>query len=232
MSDERDLLAAEYALGLLDGDELAEARALAAGDAAFRAEAARWSGDLAPLLDEVAAVAPPSGVWAAIERKLGPAPANDNALERRLKVWRGAALGAGALAASLAMYVVSGPAILSPPVERAATAPLVAMLGDDKRDMMLVASFDPASRRLMVAAASDLPPDPVHAHQLWMIPADGKPRSLGTMPGPKMRAELPMPMAREFREGVTLALSVEPMGGSPTGQPTGPVVASGKLERA
>ncbi|MEO5972055.1 MAG: anti-sigma factor [Sphingomicrobium sp.] len=239
MSEDRALLAAEYALGLLDGDALAEARALAAADPQFRAEAARWSGDLAPLLDEVTPVIPPRGAWDAIERHLGPAAAkhpaaNDNAdaLRRRIKVWQGAAIGASALAASLAMVVVAGPAILSPPVETAAPAPLVAMLGDDARDMMLVASWDPASRRLMVAAASDLPPDPTHAHELWMIPADGKPRSLGTMPGPKMRAELPMPMAAQFREGVTLALSVEPMGGSPTGLPTGPVVASGKLERA
>ena len=31
--------------------------------------------------------------------------------------------------------------------------------------------------------------------------------------------------------GSTLAISIEPRGGSPTGQPTGPVVAAGTLER-
>jgi anti-sigma-K factor RskA len=39
-------------------------------------------------------------------------------------------------------------------------------------------------------------------------------------------------LSRELREGATLAVSVEPVGGSPTGLPTGPVIASGKLERA
>ena len=234
MSEERDLLAAEYALGLLDGAELAEARALAAADPSFRAEAARWTGQLAPMLDDVAPVTPSAHLWTAIERRLGPVAANDNAdvWRRRLNLWRGATAAATALAASLALVVVTRPTPFAPPVARAAPAPMVAMLGDERRDMMLVASWDPASRRLMVVAASDLPPDPTHAHELWMIPADGKPRSLGTMPGPKMRAELPMPMAGQFREGVTLALSVEPMGGSPTGLPTGPVIASGKLERA
>ena len=232
---ERGELAAEYALGVLDGDALARARALAATDPVFRAEVARWSGRLAPLLDDVPSVAPPARTWPAIDAAIGSPPQASNViyLNRRVNLWRGIAAGATALAASLAIVLVTQPSQpLTQPVAIAAQAPLAAMLGDDQRDLKLMASYDPASRRLMVAAASDMPADPGHAHELWMIPADGKPRSLGTMPGPKMRAQLPMPMASQFREGVTLALSVEPMGGSPTGLPTGPVIASGKLERA
>ena len=237
--EDRDLLAAEYALGALDGDDLARARSLAASHAGFRAEVERWTGRLSPLLDEVAPASPPDALWPKIEQRIGaqaagpPQPgANVVQLRRRVGLWRGLAAGATALAASLALVLVTQPPRTVAPVQAAAPAPLVAMLGDESRDMKLVASFDPASGRLMVAAASDMPADPGHAHELWMIPADGKPRSLGTMPGPKMRAQLPMPMARQFREGVTLAVSVEPMGGSPTGLPTGPVIASGKLERA
>jgi anti-sigma-K factor RskA len=48
----------------------------------------------------------------------------------------------------------------------------------------------------------------------------------------RMHAQLEPAMARELHSGATLAISVEPAGGSPTGSPTGPVVASGKLERA
>ncbi|MEO5611938.1 MAG: anti-sigma factor [Sphingomicrobium sp.] len=232
---ERDELAAEFALGVLDGTALARARSLAAADPQFRAEVARWSGRLAPLLDDVTPIAPPARAWSGIDAAIGGSPKPDNVvyLNRRVNLWRGLAAGATALAASLAVVLVTQPPqSLAPPVAVAALAPLAAMLGDDQRDLKLMASYDPASRRLMVAAASDMPTDPGHAHELWMIPADGKPRSLGTMPGPKMRAELPLPMAKQFREGVTLALSVEPMGGSPTGLPTGPVIASGKLERA
>ena len=232
---ERDELAAEYALGALDGDALVQARELAAADPLFRAEVARWSGRLAPLLDDVPPLAAPARLWSRIERGLGGDAASSNVvyLNRRVNAWRGIAAGATALAASLAIVLVTQPlATPAPPVAIAAQAPLAAMLGDNQRDLKLMASYDPASRRLMVAAASDMPADPGHAHELWMIPADGKPRSLGTMPGPKMRAQLPMPMAGQLREGVTLALSIEPMGGSPTGLPTGPVIASGKLERA
>ena len=234
-SEERDQLAAEYALGAIEGGELEQARALAATDPQFRDQVARWSGRLSPLLDEVQAVPPPDSLQSQIDRRiaaLAPPAANVVVLRRRVSVWRGLAVGASALAASLALVLVMQPPPSVTPIQLAAPAPLVAMLGDKARDMKLVASWDPGHRRLMVAAASDMPADLGRAHELWMIPADGKPRSLGTMPGPKMRATVDMPMARQLREGVTLALSVEPMGGSPTGLPTGPVIASGKLERA
>ena len=233
--EERDQLAAEYALGTLAGGDLAKARALAASNSGFRAEFARWSGRLSPLLDEVQPATPPETLWSRIDQQLGfpAAPGADVIqLRRRVGNWRAIAAGATALAASLALVLVTQPPATAPPIAGTSAAPMVAMLGDQTREMKLVASWDPAHRRLMVAAASDMPDHPGHAHELWMIPADGKPRSLGTMPGPKMRATLEPLMANQLAEGVTLALSVEPMGGSPTGAPTGPVVASGKLERA
>jgi anti-sigma-K factor RskA len=42
------------------------------------------------------------------------------------------------------------------------------------------------------------------------------------------RAEIEMPDDMPFTEGTVLAVSIEPRGGSPTGGPTGPVVAMGK----
>jgi anti-sigma-K factor RskA len=93
----------------------------------------------------------------------------------------------------------------------------------------MVAMWNGTERSLMVAATAPMPDDPGHAHELWLIPADGKPRSMGVMPKGTMRATVPMPMAAQFAEGATLAISVEPMDGSPTGLPTGPVVASGTL---
>jgi anti-sigma-K factor RskA len=35
-----------------------------------------------------------------------------------------------------------------------------------------------------------------------------------------------------LQQGATIAISVEPRGGSPTGAPTGPVIASGSLTPA
>jgi anti-sigma-K factor RskA len=85
----------------------------------------------------------------------------------------------------------------------------------------------------VLAVAGDMPADPAHAHQLWVIPSGGKPRSLGTMPSTKkMHMQLADALARLLQQGATIAISVEPPGGSRTGAPTGPVVVSGSLDRA
>jgi anti-sigma-K factor RskA len=106
------------------------------------------------------------------------------------------------------------------------------MLSSEK-DMKVVASWDPTGRQLVLAVAGDMPADPAHAHELWVIPADGKPRSLGTMPASKQtHMRLADALAQLLQEGATIAISVEPRGGSPTGAPTGPVVASGALAGA
>jgi anti-sigma-K factor RskA len=235
-SDERDQLAAELALGILQGDDLARARSLFAEDAQFRASVGEWLGRFAPLLDEVEPVEPGAGVWPAIERRLGaPAPANDNvrSIRRKLSLWRGIAAGASALAASLALVMVTRAPEVAPPITAQAPPAMVAMLGDEQKGGMLVASWNPAQNSLRLSAATPLPGDPAHAHELWVIPADGTPRSLGTMPiAAKMQMRVQPQLSRELLEGATLAVSVEPLGGSPTGLPTGPVIASGKLEPA
>ena len=83
----------------------------------------------------------------------------------------------------------------------------------------------------MLALAGDMPEDPGRAHELWVIPAGGTPSSLGTMAEGRMtHMELAAGLAELLRQGATIAISVEPPGGSPTGAPTGPVIAAGTLE--
>ena len=233
--EEREALAAELALGVLDGEDLARARALARSDAGFGRDAGRWSGRLAAMLEEVAPAEAPPGLWSQIEARIGaPSETASNVvlLRKRVGRWQGIAAGAMALAASLALVLVTQPPRTVAPVETRVPNPLVAMLADDAEDMKLVASWDPGSRRLIVAA-SDMAAEPGHSHELWVIPADGTPRSLGTMPSsPRTHMQLAEAISGQLHRGATLAVSVEPAGGSPTGLPTGPVVASGKLEPA
>ena len=108
---------------------------------------------------------------------------------------------------------------------------MVAMLGERQANEGR-RQLGPGSRsRLVLAVAGDMPADPSHAHELWVIPAGGKPRSLGTMrDGKQMHMELADALARLLQQGATIAISVEPPGGSPTGAPTGPVVAAGALD--
>lgn len=227
--DDRDWLAAERALGLLDGADLAEARRLEAADPAFAAAVARWSMRLVPLLDEVSPAEPSARTFAGIERRL---PSNDNlaGLRQRVRRWQIASGGLTAIAASLALILLTQPNPVSPVVEPPqARAPMVAVLeGGPNR---LVASWD-GNKNVMVVPAVVSAAGRGHSHQLWMIPKDGKPRSMGVMPEKPMRLIVEPETAVMLAEGATFAVSLEPAGGSPTGLPTGPVIASGKLERA
>ena len=235
--EEMDVLAAEYASGLLDGVDLRQARLREAADPAFALEVARWRGRLAPLHDEVAAVAPPAGLWGRIEATLGSRPAaNDNpaALHKAVKLWRGATGAMSALAACLALVLVlqQRPALAPAPQPAPAAAPatpMVAMVGDKQATKVMV-SWDPSARQMVLAVAGTLPGDARHSHELWVIPADGTPRSLGTMPADKQsHMRLAEALASLLQQGATIAISVEPRGGSPTGAPTGPVIATGAL---
>ena len=68
------------------------------------------------------------------------------------------------------------------------------------------------------------------APELWVVPADGRPRSLGIIAASDARTMIVASGHRPLlARGVTLAVSLEPVGGSPTGQPTGPVVMTGTM---
>jgi anti-sigma-K factor RskA len=238
-----DLLAAEMALGVLDGDERAAARTRVGADAAFAAAVSAWAERLAPWLDDVAAVEPPSTTLAALLRRITlQQPANDAlpALQRKVNVWRGATGVATALAASLALALLLRPETTTMPrpapaptnaVPRA--APLVALLAQGKAAPTLLASYDPEAHQLVLAAPAPLSPGLRHDHELWVIPASGKPVSLGVLPaGTRSHKELPTSLARLLVPGATLAVTVEQTGGSPTGQPSGAPIAAGALDQA
>lgn len=242
MTDDRDLpddmsaLAGEYALGLLEGSDRVEAGRLAAVEPRFREAVARWLGQLAPLLEEIESVAPPADSWNRIQAQTGGGsqPGNVHLLRRKVSVWRGVAGVMTALAASLALVVAlhppSRPATPAPAPSLPAAAPMVARLSSDDR-VALVASWDAERQQLLLAAAAGMPVKPGRSHELWIIPAGAQPQSLGVMPETNQAVmHLPARLGVLMRAGATLAVSVEPMGGSPTGAPTGPVVASGSLE--
>ena len=58
------------------------------------------------------------------------------------------------------------------------------------------------------------------------MPAHGAPRSLGLLPGGSGTVAL---RGQVLAGADTLAVTLEPAGGSPTGAPTGPIVYAGKF---
>jgi len=234
---EREMLAAEHALRLLEGQELAEAQRLERSDASFAAEVAAWQERLAPLFDEVAEVTPGEAVWQRIRSSIGAANDNVSSLSRKLRLWQGVGIGASALAASLALFVgVNGvgfdgareqsPVAAAPP-ERAPV--LIATLASQDADASLSVAYDRERSSLLVTPGK-LRGAPGHDHQLWIIPTGGQPISLGLVrAGEPQRLSVGRELAPHFQLRAAIALSVEPAGGSPASGPTGPVVATGEL---
>lgn len=225
-----ELLAAELAFGLLDPveREQAERRLTEAGFAVlherWRMRAAEWlSGH---------DVIPPDNIWAAIQ---GGLPANSNKLVRQVRRWRLLALLAGGAAACLGVVTLEQHSrirtpSLPPPVivQQPNTPPLLAILRSKTSDDVFTISYD-RSRTRITAAASKVEIGRLSA-ELWIIPADGRPRALGLIAGEGTSAvAAPPSLAPVIAAGATLAVSAEPKGGSPTGLPTGPIIASGTL---
>jgi anti-sigma-K factor RskA len=223
--EEADLaLAGEYVLGLLEENERRAFEARLPYEPALRARVAAWSEDFVSLMEDVPAVAPPRMVEEAILGRLFP----DQGRASR-QGWSGlwSTLLGGAAAAALASVVLVvwtvGPALLWRGSEPEYAARIVAEDGS----LVVEARFDADTRQLEVQRmAGAVPVD--RDLELWLIQGE-EVRSLGVIPREETGViEVRAEMAPGF-EGGQLALSLEPVGGSPTGVATGPVVAVGPV---
>ncbi|WGM38525.1 anti-sigma factor [Caulobacter sp. NIBR1757] len=227
----QDLRAAEYALGVLEGDAWAEAQALARSDAAFADAVETWELRLAVLADFVPEIRPPERVWEAIRLRLGPTAANDNSKWwNSIDVWRGltaASVAVGAIAIGILVSPNPDPVVKPPPVV-VATAPWTAVVAaPDGGPKLAAITVDTDLKRIVVTPLA-LTAEQARSLELWVVPGDGSaPRSLGLVKADGatvLAAALPV----EAR-GAALAISREPAGGSPTGAPTGPILGVGAL---
>jgi anti-sigma-K factor RskA len=227
-----DRLAAEYVLGTLRGPARRRFDALLPAHPALRAAVRRWQDALVPLAASVKPVAPSPRVWAGIEARLfaerqaagGQAAAPARWWERVLP-WRTAAGVATAAALVLGVALVL-PQPAQPPIV-VVLAPADAAAAGALSKARFVASVSADGRGLVLKPIEALALDPQRALELWAVPGQGAPRSLGVVAAEGatkvLRAEL-------LRNTAAFAVSLEPAGGSPTGAPTGPIISVGKLE--
>jgi anti-sigma-K factor RskA len=257
--EELHVLAGEYVLGALDMAEMRAVRRRAMVDPALAAAIAGWERRMAPMAAAVPPAAPPPALWARIEQSVAPlademdvAPAPPRALaqesprparstepplvprrrgmvvrQRRVWPWQFATLGSLALAAGIAALVLVPslsqrldlhPGLLAQPRIAALTPP-------DSHTPGFLAEARPDGS-VVLTALQTVPVPQGHDLELWILPPGAKaPASLGVLPAAGRRvavAHMPPP-------GTQLMVSVEPVGGSPTGAPTGPVVYAGSL---
>jgi anti-sigma-K factor RskA len=227
MADDLDPIAGEYVLGTLDAEERRTFQRRLLTDPAAVAAVAAWQDRLAPLLLTVEAVDPPASVWARVAA--GP-PANDNGAIRR---WQMATAAAVLVAIGSIGMALRSPAPPPAPTTQVAerggaTVQSVAALSEKGGTPALLVTYDQASGRLQVTPVN-VADKPGHSMELWVIAGKAAPKSIGLMPddGSPALEQLSLDTAQDM----TIAVSVEPKGGSPTGLPTGPVVYSGQMVR-
>jgi anti-sigma-K factor RskA len=241
----RQMLAAEYVLGTLRGLARARFERLLTADAWLRAEVYGWEARLGELSHGFRPVAPRPIVWAGIDYRINARrtgklrPLQPAAAAPRSGLWRGWALVSTAASVALAIglwqqgqrapQIETRTVRVEVPVK--APLPYVAILQPAKSEAKWLVSIYPDSRTIKVAAVGHYDVDAqVHSLELWALEKSG-PRPLGLLPT-RGKGEMPMPADLQVAGGMTLAVSLEPHGGSPTGKPTGPVLLAAPAVQA
>jgi anti-sigma-K factor RskA len=243
MTDSRhDILAGEYVLGTLDEAERARADALRISDAGFSAAVSEWEARLNTLAAAVPGADVPAGLWDRIENRIDLASAslgnNDwiagvasqiDELKKSLAIWRASALTAGVAVAAVILAWIGG--LLPPLTQVDPPVRYVAMLQGDKGETGFLITMDMDNKQFAIKTVS-AEPLKAKSYELWAImKGDKPPMTLGLVStGAYAMVEAPAEIDdKMLREGIQLAISLEPMGGAPQGKPMGPVIFAGNL---
>lgn len=226
-----DRLAAEYALGTLRGPARRRFETLLQAHPALRAAVRDWHDRLMPLAASVKPVQPSKAVWRGVEKTLfGAAPATPSANPppsalpwwRRLGVWQAMASFATVAAIGLGV-LLSQPPPAQPPI-------VIVMNANPEAAGVVQASFVASvsadGKALVLKPLDAVALDPSRALELWAVPGQGAPRSLGLV---SPQAATTVLRTQLLKDTAAFAVSLEPAGGSPTGAPTGPILSLGKI---
>jgi len=220
-----DRLAAEYVLGTLRGAARRRFARWRASSTSVDQRCLFWEERLTALLKDLMPVQPPARVWRGIRRRIAStAPGMRRSLVRNL-----------ALAASVLLVGVL--AILwyrreLVPERATQVATITAPAGALWQVEIFSRAGEPP--RLAIRAGAQAARPAGHDYELWALPQGGKPVSLGVLPYVQgsLRRALSSRELEALGRSTQLAVSLEPPGGSPTGQPTGAIVFVVPLQRS
>ncbi|MEM5470705.1 anti-sigma factor [Hoeflea sp. AS60] len=221
----------EVVLGLASETEMAEIEALCAADADIAAQLERARSRFAAL-DDTADIMPlPDDLWQRVETSLdAKEPDGSSAaqsadiiklvpLQKAVSKWRATALSG--LAAALLLAVGLGWSLLN-----VAEPTIIAVLLDSQGQPIALVEGNDNNKTLITLLENARVPDD-RVMQVWTKPEeDGSPVSLGLLAAARSRTlsvdGLPPPRADQLYE-----ITYEPLGGSPTNLPTGPILGKG-----
>ncbi|WP_349360692.1 anti-sigma factor domain-containing protein [Stappia sp.] len=226
MSDHQDMpedeaLAAEYVFRLLDAEASRAFEARLAAEPRLRALVHFWEAEAAGLADDLPEVAPPPAVKAGLMARLAGETQQAPVARRAWWSWRWVALPS-LVAVAVAAFLVFAPMLRGPAFDPAFHATLISADGA----VRIEAGYAPDGSLFKVIPEQGAP-RPGRDFELWVIGegADA-PVSLGVIPVDRESLFEISPEIAALIEGGTLAVSDEPEGGSPTGAPTGEILAT------
>lgn len=212
-----DLLAAEYVLGTLVGGARRSFERRQSRDPFVQRRVRSWEDRFALLALRLAPVDPSPSVWPAIERRTAGTTLASN--------WR-AAVAAIAAVAVLGFGWVIWQEVR--PSEPQATA----VLADESGAALWNVAYAADGESLEVKTVGRIEYPGARSRELWALPADAAPVSLGLMPATgAARLALDDRQRAALALAANVAVSDEPAGGSPTGAPTGAVLYVAPLSR-
>lgn len=219
-------LAAEYVLGSLRGKARSRFERWMMESGRVRQEVWYWEEKLGQLGDRVPEREPPKAVWLAIQKRLWPQEERHSTSPKQAanRIWPVWSLFATAAALVLAVMLVQQPTL--GPDSRLSGAIVQA----DVSDPLWLVSESSRDSRLRLRSVAATSAEAGKDYELWIVPDNGNPLSLGVIPvGDMYQVELTDEARETLSQSRTLAISLEPRGGSPTGAPTGPILHVTKL---
>jgi anti-sigma-K factor RskA len=215
-------LAADYALGFLRYRARRRFERLCTTTTPALTARERWEDRLLPLALELAPIVPSSEHWSRIERVILSMTGSDAAVPPRApslstKRWW------VAVAASLLLV---GLLIGELTHLREPTWQPVAVLTPKNAPPLWRLERSADAAKIHIRAMAPIVLSAAQSYELWVLPrGGGNPVSLGLLPrGGELIRELTAPQRRILLGALQVAVSLEPLAGSPTGQPTGPVI--------
>ncbi|MEO8155827.1 MAG: anti-sigma factor, partial [Rhizobacter sp.] len=176
-----DRLAAAYVAGTLRGPARRRFVSLMRSHPGLRAAVRAWEARLMPLTASLAPVPPPPSVWQGIEARIAPAPAAMPARPgwwAQLAVWR-AFSGIATVAAITLGVLLASPQPAQPPIIVVLSSAGGAAPEGGVVPAAFVASISADGRAMVTKPISNVALQADRALELWAVPPQGAPRSLG-----------------------------------------------------
>ncbi len=214
-----DRLASEYVLGTLHGRARRRFEKLLMELPNARLLVWRWEQHINAMALRLPAVHPPAHVWRQIEKRIATDRPTPKSYAFELGIWRSVA--AFVALAMVTIFTYFG----LPPYKAEFDPEYVAVFQNEfsKPVWVVNADLDTNAMSVQTVAAQDISTDQVF--ELWMLEPEKDPVSLGLLPTVgEARLTLNQQQQAVFQRSQSLAVSLEPAGGSPTGLPTGPVL--------